>query len=98
MFKVLVCPFWVLAKMFHPSVGDAVTKDEATFNHFKAEFASAIDTVPCPAVFSECTEIATKGQNTVKEENTALDEMCNASKNIPGSKRFSEEKKGLIFL
>lgn len=89
MLEVLVRPFRILAKVFHPCVGNTITKDETAFNHFKAKLACTVNAIPGPAILSECTEVASKGQDTVKEEDTALDEMSNASKNIPGPKGFS---------
>lgn len=71
--------------MFHPSVGDTVTKDQAGLDHFKAEFACTIHAIPCPAVLSKGSKVASKSKNTVKVKDASFDEVCNATQHFPGS-------------
>lgn len=89
MFKILVCPLWILAKMFHPGIGNAISKDEETFNHFKAKLASTINAIPCPSLFSKASQITSKGDDAIKVEDTTLDKMSNATKNSPRSKKLT---------
>lgn len=87
MFKVFMIPAWVLAKVFHPCIGDPVNEDQRAFNKFKAEFAASIHTIPCPASIRKGTKVATEGENAIEEEDTTFNQVSYTTQNSPRSKK-----------
>jgi hypothetical protein len=73
MFKIFVSPAGILTKMFHPSIGNTIDKNERAFDHFKTELAAIINAVPGPTTISKDTQVPGKSQDTIDKEDTTLD-------------------------
>lgn len=79
MLKVLVRPFGVLTKVFHPGVCDTIKENQAGLNHFKAKTRAAINTVPCPSTFGKSAEISAEGHDAIKEKDTTFNQMSDTA-------------------
>lgn len=73
-------------KPFHPRVGDTVSENDSTLDHLSRDAVPRGAAVPSPAQIRVGTEVSSKSENTIPEEDasfnimgcTTIDKTCSA--------------------